>query len=216
MDDVNVQRQTGCAFRNFFLNLVKTEPFREDITISSICNKMYQIMFLKPDTVGIILRGGYRMGDHETFEALQCLAYIGRTRKNVTQTCNGQEVHLAGLHNFKVDGCCSETNEVFEYLGCFGMGVLVCPIDTSPWVNHKKNCWDGMRKNGSAGKDKGAGYNVLSNWGCEFRKLLHDNPGLENELCSKFYMKNPPINILDGLYGCRTEATKTWYKTKLG
>ncbi len=58
-------------------------------------------------------------------------------------------------------------------------------------------------------KIKDAGYNVVSIWGCEFRKLLCDNPGLENELCSHPYVKSSPINIWDALYGGRTEATKT-------
>jgi len=78
MDDVNVLIQACCAFRNLFLKLVKMDPFRQDITISSICNEVFRTMFLKPDTGSIIPRGGYRMGDRQSIEALQWLAYIGR------------------------------------------------------------------------------------------------------------------------------------------
>jgi len=53
------------------------------------------------------------------------------------------------------------------------------------------------------------GYDVVSIWGYEFRKLLHETPGLENELCSHPYVKNSPINIRVALYGGRTDATKT-------
>jgi len=53
MEVVNVLRQACCAFRNLFLKLVKMDPFRETITISSICNKVFRTMFLKPDAVGI-------------------------------------------------------------------------------------------------------------------------------------------------------------------
>jgi len=56
-------------------------------------------------------------------------------------------------------------------------------------------------------KIKDAGYTV-SIWGCEFRKLLRNTHGLENELCSHPYVKNAPINR-DALYGGRTEASKT-------
>jgi len=59
MDDVSVLRQACCAFRNLFLKLVKTVPFREAITISSTCNKVFRTMFLKLDTVGIIPRANY-------------------------------------------------------------------------------------------------------------------------------------------------------------
>jgi len=41
MDDVNVLRQACCAFRNLFLNFVIMVPFRESITILSICNKVF-------------------------------------------------------------------------------------------------------------------------------------------------------------------------------
>jgi len=58
MDNVNVLREACCAFRNLFLKLVKLDPYRQAITISSICNKVFRTMFLKPDTVGIIPRGG--------------------------------------------------------------------------------------------------------------------------------------------------------------
>jgi hypothetical protein len=57
MDDVNLLRQTYCALRNLFLKLVNMDPFRQAITISSICNKVFRTMFLKTDSVGIILRG---------------------------------------------------------------------------------------------------------------------------------------------------------------
>jgi len=46
-------------------------------------------------------------------------------------------------------------------------------------------------------KIENAGYNVVWIWGCEFRRLLNENPGLENELCSHPYVKNSPINIRD-------------------
>ena len=50
-------------------------------------------------------------------------------------------------------------------------------------------------------KIKDAGYKVVSMWGCEFRKLLRENPALENELSSNPYVKNSPINIREALYG---------------
>jgi len=75
-------------------------------------------MFLKPDSVG--------KGDRRSVEALQWLAYIGRTR-NFSHDGNKRKVRLAGVPNVKVDGYCEETNEVFEYLGCFWHGCLCMP-----------------------------------------------------------------------------------------
>ena len=45
LDDVNVLRQACCAFINLFLKLVKMDHFRQVITISSICNKVFRTMF---------------------------------------------------------------------------------------------------------------------------------------------------------------------------
>ena len=123
MEDVNELRQACCA-RKLFLKLVKMDPFWQAITVSSISNKVFQTMFLKPDCVGVIPRGVYRMGDRLSVKPLQWLAYVGRTRNNVTHAGNGRDVHLAGVPNVKVDGYCQETNEVFEYLRCFWHGCL--------------------------------------------------------------------------------------------
>jgi len=58
MDDFSVLRMACCVFRNLFLKFVKMDPFRQAITMSSICNKVFRTMFLKPDSVGIIARRG--------------------------------------------------------------------------------------------------------------------------------------------------------------
>ena len=71
MGDVNILRQAWCAFRNLFLKLVKMDTLREALTISSICNKVFRTIILKLDTVSFIPRGGYRLGDRQSIEAIQ-------------------------------------------------------------------------------------------------------------------------------------------------
>jgi hypothetical protein len=58
------------------------------------------------------------MGDRQSVEALQWLTYMGLSRNN-TNIGNGREVHLDGVTNLKFEGYCNETDEGFEYLGCF-------------------------------------------------------------------------------------------------
>ena len=67
------------------------------------------------------------MGDRQSVQAVQWLAYIGRTNINVTHAGNRRYVHLTGVPNVKVNWYCQETNEVFEYLGCFWHGCLCLP-----------------------------------------------------------------------------------------
>jgi len=61
-----------------------------------------------------------------------------------------------------------------------------------------------------------AGCKIVSICGCEIRKLLPENPGLENELYLHPYVKNSPMNIRDALYRGRIKATKIYYRVKEG
>ena len=173
MDDVNVLRQACCAFRNLFLKLVRMVPFRQAITISSICNKVFRTMFHKPTTVCIIPRAGYRIGDRQSVEALQWLAYIGRTKNNITHAGNGREVHLPGVPNVKFDGYCVLTTEVFENLWCFCTSVNIYPIDICPSPTLKL-CWVGKRR-------RKRDYNKHEK-SSVFIKSLCDNHDLKNKL----------------------------------
>jgi len=78
------------AVRKDFFEIGQNVPFRQAITISSICNEVFRTMFLKPDTVVIIPRAMYRMGDRQSLLGLPRLAYIGQTRNNITHAGNGR------------------------------------------------------------------------------------------------------------------------------
>jgi hypothetical protein len=171
MDDVNALRQACCAFRNLFLNLVKMDPFRQAITISSICNKVFGTLFLKT-FCGYYPERGYRMGDHQSVEALQRIAYIGRTRNDVTHAGNGREVHLPVVPNVKADGYCAETREVFEYLGCFWHGCPSMPNQRKPIGNTEETLLSRYEETmARLQKIRDARYNVVSIRGCEFRRI---------------------------------------------
>ena len=59
------------------------------------------------------------MGNLQSVEALQWLAFIGQTRNDIIHAGNGREVHPRGVPKIKVDGYTPKTKEVFEYLGSF-------------------------------------------------------------------------------------------------
>jgi hypothetical protein len=149
------------------------------------------------------------MGDRQCIEAIQWLAYIGQTRENI-HAGNGREVHFNEVSKLKEDGYCRETNEVFEYLGCFWHGCPSCMPNRDKPIGKTKETLANRYKETMARlqKIKDAAYTVVWIWGCEFRKLLSENPGLENELCSHPYLKNSQINIRDALYGGRNEPQK--------
>ena len=113
----------------------------------------------------------------------------------------------------KVDGCCAETREVFEYLGCFWHVCQCTPNQHKPIGNTDETLLSRYEETQPRlRKIRDAGYTVVSIWGCEFNKLSCDNPDLQNEpLCKEF-----PLNIRDALYGGRTETSKTYYRVKEG
>ena len=148
------------------------------------------------------------MGYRQSVEAHRWLAYIGRTINNVTHAGNDREVHLARVTNLKVHGYCPETNDVYQYLGCFGMGVNVCPIDKKPIGNIDETLLRRYEETmAKLQNTRNAGYNVVSIWSGEFRKLQCETPRLENERSSHHYLKNYPTNIMKPLYCRRTSKT---------
>ena len=126
-----------------FLKLVKTDPFREAITILCFCNKDFRTMCLKSDTVHYPERG-LPCGNLQSVQGLQWLAYIGRTRK-IIHAGNGREVRLAGYKTWKLIRTVKRRMKS-EYLGCCGMSVFACPIDINPSAILMRHCRTGMKK----------------------------------------------------------------------
>jgi G:T-mismatch repair DNA endonuclease (very short patch repair protein) len=124
---------------------------------------------------------------------------------------------MDGLKNLKVDGYCAKTKQVFEYLGCFWHG-CPCILNRHGPIGNTNETMLSRHEETTARlqKIKDAGYKVISIWGCEFKKLLRENPGLQNEICSHPIVGNSTINIRDALYEGRTEKPKMWYKVKQG
>jgi hypothetical protein len=114
MDDVNVLREECCFFRNKFFEIGQNGALSTSHYNIVDFQKVFGSVFFKPDSVVIIPRGGTRMLYRQVVESLQWLAYISQKRNNVVPAGNGSEIKLARVRNVKVDGYCSETNEVFE------------------------------------------------------------------------------------------------------
>ena len=137
-----------------FFQLVKMDLFREAITISSICNKVFRTMFLKPDTVGIILREGYRLSDRQSIEAFQWLRYIGRTRNNVTHVGNGKYVRQ-GYPVWKLLGIVKRRIRSLNNWGVFARVSLYAQSTQTHWQNRWNIAESVWGNNGEATKDKG-------------------------------------------------------------
>jgi G:T-mismatch repair DNA endonuclease (very short patch repair protein) len=93
------------------------------------------------------------------------VSVIGRD-KNIIHAGNGREVHLAGVPNVKVDGYCKDTNEVFEYLGCFWHGCFCMPNRHTSIGSTNETLQNRYEETmARLQRIKYAGYNIVSIWG---------------------------------------------------
>ncbi|KAB0800667.1 hypothetical protein PPYR_06406 [Photinus pyralis] len=122
--DVDILTLACLKFRESLIKAGNVCPFSEACTIASSCNKLFRRNFLKPDTIGLIPRHGYRYRDKQSKIAIEWLIWEEKVRGiNILHAAKGKEMVLGGL---SVDGYCAETNQVFEMMGCFYHGCTKC------------------------------------------------------------------------------------------
>lgn len=213
VSDVEILAAACLKFRSQMLETGNVDPFLEASTIASTCNKVFRRNFLKTDTVGIIPKGGYRLADNQSKIALQWLIWEEKQREiNILHAAKQNEVVL---HGNKVDGFCPDTNQVFEFHGCYFHG---CPNCFKH--DRDKSLNDGASMNTryestftKIDKLKKFGYEVIERWECSFRKQLTDSE-VADYTENHPLLINTPLNPRDAFFGGRTGNTRLYYKTR--
>ncbi|XP_074026164.1 uncharacterized protein [Leptinotarsa decemlineata] len=216
--DVDILSRACLKFRELMIQEGGVDPFTEAITLPGTCNKIFRRNFLKPNTIGLIPKNGYRWCDNQSKIAVQWLLWEERQRGiEIQHAGRGSE---ASIFNMKVNGFCEKTKQIFEFHGCYFHGCPKC-------IKYKRNDHTfedptvtiEMRFEATLAKTarlRQLDYEVIEKWECSFRKELLENP----ELCI-FTEKHPllaqlPLNPRDAFYGDRTDATKLYYKCEEG
>lgn len=110
-NDVAVLLQGVLAFRDQFMAMtVKKEcapdgvdPFADNVTIAGACNRVFRMLFLQPDLVGLIPSEGYLPEHNQSTEAIRWLTYMALSSQGrIEHARNGGEKTLEGIG--KVDG----------------------------------------------------------------------------------------------------------------
>lgn len=123
ISDVEILSTACLKFRQQLLETSNVCPFTEACTIASACNKVFLRNFLRPNTIGIIPKNGYRWCDNQSKIAIQWMVWEEHQRGgNIVHAAKEKEIVLQGV---KVDGYCKETNQVFEFHGCITMDVSI-------------------------------------------------------------------------------------------
>ena len=91
---------------------------------------MLRKRFLKPETVGLIPRGGGYSGNlNYSAKALMWILHMEQTDGcTIMHARNGREFRLPELPRYSVDGYCAETRTVYEFFGCFWHGCKCQPM----------------------------------------------------------------------------------------
>lgn len=217
-NDVLILMMACLKFRKMFLEECKVCPFTEACTIASACNKVYRRNFLKPNTIGIIPRGGYRLRDNQSEVAFQWLIFEEKKRNiNIKHAAKQKEVKLNGI---RVDGYCEETNQIFQMHGCWYHGCVTCfPANRDkPLYNNSIETFNSRYESTltTTNRLQNFGFEVIEMWECVFKNQVHNNKEMKHCLDSDSVLWSSPLNPRDSFYGGRTGNTVMYYKAKTG
>ncbi|KAG5885995.1 hypothetical protein JTB14_025389 [Gonioctena quinquepunctata] len=218
VSDVDILSRACLKFRELMIKEGGVDPFTEAITLPGACNKIFRRSFLKPETIGLIPKNGYRCRDNQSKIAIQWLVWEEQQRCiKIQHAGRGPEASMA---NMKVDGFCEETNQIFEFHGCYFHGCPKCiKYKRDNFTFEDPTATIESRYEATLAKTeclRALGYEVIEKWECSFRKELSENLELRN-FCEKHpFISLLPLNPRDAFYGGRTDATRLYYKCKEG
>lgn len=214
ISDVEILAQASIKFRAMFLQECNIDPFLESITIASACNLAFRRNFLKPKTIGLIPKLGYRMVDIQSAIALQFLTWEENKRGiKINHAGREREVRIDGV---KVDGFDGE--HVYEFQGCYYHGCPKCfpynrqtPLKEDPSDSLQLRYERTLKKIEKLSRTP---YEIIQMWECEFRKIKkEENLSYLNTLP---ILDTLPLDPRQAFFGGRTGNVKTYHKCQDG
>lgn len=214
ISDVQILTAACLKFRQQLMETGNVCPFTEACTIASACNKVFRRNFLRPNTIGIIPKRGYRWRDNQSKVAIQWLIWEEHERDiNIIHASKQQEALVQGV---KVDGFCPDTNQIFEFHGCYYHGCPTCFKHRRDDPLHEDPCDTlNFRSESTVAKTerlRDLGYEVLEMWECEFRRQIKSHKEIEEYTNEHPLLVSIPLNPRDAFYGGRTGNTFEYYK----
>lgn len=216
ISDVEILAAACLKFRQQLLDTGNVCPFTEACTIASACNRVFRRNFLRPNTIGIIPKNGYRWRDNQSIIATQWLVWEEKQRHIYIQHAAKQME--ARVHGVKVDGFCLETNQIFEFYGCYFHACPCCfkhgrndPLHEDPSETLNLRYEATMAK---TDRLRNLGYDVIEMWECGFRKQIAQNSEIREYSENHPLVTSRPLNPRDSFYGGRTGNTFKYYKIK--
>ncbi|XP_055709012.1 uncharacterized protein LOC129805255 [Phlebotomus papatasi] len=127
------------------------------------------------------------------------------------------EVKIRGSR-YIADGYDEASNTVYSFEGCFFHG-HTCFLNRGHAFSKKPN--DNMQSRYESTLKRldhirQLGYNLVSIWECEFRRMLEADPVLAERLNNHPEVVDSGFDLRSAVYGGRTEVFRTYYKCRPG
>ena len=195
-------------------------PLTQCITIASITHYFWRNDEMEPKTIAVEPPHGWGgLKTNQSKVAFQWLyhqnnQFDGNRIKHARN--GGEQMIQIKRGKVKVDGYDSNTKTVFEFHGCEFHGCRKC----KPNNRHVKTFHhpDRTVEEMSQAKQQKtrllqvAGYTVIEQWECEFKKELKQNEELQNEVKKTTWVS--PLDPRDAFYGGRTGVSKCYHKAE--
>ena len=209
--DVDILRRCCLKFRTLFQKECGLDPFLHSFTIASACNKVYRHRFLKPNTIGIVPLGGYRVKIRQSNMAFRWLHYLEKIHQ--IQIEHGRSSGERNVCGYYVDGFYNNT--VYEFHGCLYHGCVKCykkrellnPINSfSMETLYQKT----LKKRKTIEE---AGYGYVEMWECDWKRMKESE---EVKQALQDFNLVEPICERDAFFGGRTNAVTLYKKAAEG
>ena len=207
MNDVEVLRQGINAFQKEFSLTSGIDPFQRCITIASVCMTVFNTHFLEDKTIPILDNQTMKKDTHSKYSIRWMLYHELKEGITINHARNGKEEKVG---HFLVDGFCSDTNTIYEYLGYFWHGCV--------------KCYSRSTKNPKTGTTMGELYdktiarlqklenldrNIVYIWEHDWKKIVKEDKEARDII--REIEIDQPLLPGDAFYGSRTEAVRPQY-----
>lgn len=221
-DDVRILREGCLKFAEDTRAEAGFNPLTTCITIASTCHYFWRNHQMTPKTIAVEpIHGWGGRKINQSKVALQWMYLedlkLGGNRIKHTRN-GGEQVLLVKGGKVTVDGYDPVTRTVYEFQGCEYHGCPKCkPYRRQEKAFHHPDRTVEAVYQATLRKIellKQAGYTVIEQWECEFRRLLKHVPGLQEQVDTMSWVT--PLDPREAFFGGRTGLAKCYYQAEAG
>ena len=228
ISDVDLLMKGCLSFRDNLMQITKMNRYENDplingidpflcaTTAASLCQFVFNNIFLNKEEIAIIPQNGYHKNQNHSIKAIQWLEFLSKKKNiKILHARNSGEVKVG---EFFVDGFDPLTNTVYNFDGDFFHGCPICYKDNTFNVMKQKTMGqiykDHLRK---TEKLKNSKYNnmpikLVQIWEHTFDDMCRNDDELKIFL--KDFELTAPMNVRDSFFGGRTEVFLPYYNAK--